>query len=673
MGGSSSKNKAAGKRKKSSLVRKLSMGSARRPRKSTLASVSDQVVDIYKSEPESMVWSHGSDTVAGEDEDDKSLLKRFLATHPLFQHLNKQGVKSAISLLDLVRYDAGDEVVSKDDDTANNFFIVVSGSIEIAEDDGHSHERRRQVLAAHESFGEAGFHYGLTGSYAATAWDDTCLLQLSRKVYDSNKAKAWLRKVDAHIVTTALVFATQRLQRVQFLVALPAEQLVEVARLFSARALHKGERLFAEGDAADSFYVLVSGELVLTLDGSGGFDMLEIKRLADGASFGENSLVDAQPVCATTATAMRSSIVLRLRRADFNRLQAPSAALHADIAGSIRDKSAVTLLSHKFKFGEFLDKHRLLLLASIAVPAFYAPDTVIFEQGSVNPKMFFIVASGSVDVLVEDERVSALEAGEYFGELSIVSGKPHSATIVANGNGARCFMITKDEFTNLFRSEAAVYAEVQIKVLGRAAELRHILHHPAGRKALQEHMVKERASESISFWLAAEEMERLGEQQVSKAVLDAFDVSPEEVVKKRLDDLVTRTRQIFNWFIDPRGPKAINIEGSLRTAIQEAIETQAFSYTIFNDAKDAVYALMEEDNFARFKESDVFEDVLAHIGVYHNDALTSERALSSFTTKTDKVARRDKVAQLARKKAARNKQATFNRKNIQALKDQILE
>ena len=44
---------------------------------------------------------------------------------------------------------------------------------------------------------------------------------------------------------------------------------------------------------------------------------------------------------------------------------------------------------------------------------------------------FHLILEGSADASVAGERVGTIEAGDYFGEISLIDGKPRSATVTA--------------------------------------------------------------------------------------------------------------------------------------------------------------------------------------------------------------------------------------------------
>lgn len=79
-----------------------------------------------------------------------------------------------------------------------------------------------------------------------------------------------------------------------------------------------GEVLFREGDPADVLYMLVSGALGVSVQGSHG-EQWRIARVAPPETIGEMALISNAPRSATV-TALRDSVLLTLARPDFERL-----------------------------------------------------------------------------------------------------------------------------------------------------------------------------------------------------------------------------------------------------------------------------------------------------------------------------------------------------------------
>src|SRR6185369_6783409 len=96
------------------------------------------------------------------------------------------------------------------------------------------------------------------------------------------------------------------------------------------------------------------------------------------------------------------------------------------------------------------------LAAALRIRRFHKAETV-FHQGDPGDALF-IVASGSVKVVLPSDEgaepaiVALLGPGEFFGELAILDGAPHSATIVAI-EPTETLVLHRDAFLALIDSE----------------------------------------------------------------------------------------------------------------------------------------------------------------------------------------------------------------------------
>jgi len=109
-------------------------------------------------------------------------------------------------------------------------------------------------------------------------------------------------------------------------------------------------------------------------------------------------------------------------------------------------------------------RHQIAVASPTAV--FGSGETIV-RQGDEGQSMF-VVMSGTVSVVLEPshDEVARIQAGGYFGEMSLLTGEPRSATVLAAGDTA-----VVEISASLFRRIAAVHPEA-IEEIGMAAVAR---------------------------------------------------------------------------------------------------------------------------------------------------------------------------------------------------------
>ena len=104
----------------------------------------------------------------------------------------------------------------------------------------------------------------------------------------------------------------------------------------------------------------------------------------------------------------------------------------------------------------------------------YGDGEAIVRQGHSGQSMF-VVGTGRASVILEPgaHEVAIIEQGGYFGEMSLLTGEPRSATVVARGD-ARVIEIDADRFRQLGRLHPEAIEQVGVAAVTRRAELDRI-------------------------------------------------------------------------------------------------------------------------------------------------------------------------------------------------------
>src|SRR5687767_1387926 len=110
----------------------------------------------------------------------------------------------------------------------------------------------------------------------------------------------------------------EALRRVPLFASLKPHQLAEMAQMARRQRFGRDEAVFYQGDSGDSFYVILSGQVKVSVSSPEGQEAILVM-LDTGESFGELALLDEQPRSATIE-ATRPTEVLVMRREEFHRM-----------------------------------------------------------------------------------------------------------------------------------------------------------------------------------------------------------------------------------------------------------------------------------------------------------------------------------------------------------------
>jgi CRP/FNR family cyclic AMP-dependent transcriptional regulator len=80
-----------------------------------------------------------------------------------------------------------------------------------------------------------------------------------------------------------------------------------------------------------------------------------------------------------------------------------------------------------------------------------------------------LVLDGEFDVSIQGSHVRTLKEGDYFGEISMIDGKPRSAAVTAR-TPASCLAIPHAAFAKVVESEPEVARVLLVSLAGRLRE-----------------------------------------------------------------------------------------------------------------------------------------------------------------------------------------------------------
>jgi len=138
-----------------------------------------------------------------------------------------------------------------------------------------------------------------------------------------------------------------------------------------------------------------------------------------------------------------------------------------------RDRRTELLASAPLFAG--VDAEGMARVAARTVEVEFPTGRVIARQGEVGTG-FFVIASGAADVVRDGAVIAHLQPGDFFGELSVLDGRPRIAQVIAT-EPTVCLGLASWEFEAAVREEPSVALAVMRGLASRLRELTEGTHH----------------------------------------------------------------------------------------------------------------------------------------------------------------------------------------------------
>ena len=220
-----------------------------------------------------------------------------------------------------------------------------------------------------------------------------------------------------------------------------------VVRLFQPRDFDFGETIFSEGDAPDGMYVVAEGSVRVLVNHDGNETTLA--RFGVGDWFGETAFLDGS----TRTASVRASEHVRVLWLDAF-VFVSLLELHPEIRAAFGDQTRIQTL-HRFlrthAAFENLSLEAATAMFPVLEPIDSTPGTVVVREGESGGAMYF-VEEGRLEVSVvsdsEPRIMGFLRTGDIFGERSLVTGEPRSATVRALSE-VRLLKLDQKDFADL--------------------------------------------------------------------------------------------------------------------------------------------------------------------------------------------------------------------------------
>jgi CRP-like cAMP-binding protein len=244
--------------------------------------------------------------------------------------------------------------------------------------------------------------------------------------------------------------------------------LLAVAEQLTVSDVAAGQRFFGAGDPPAALYIVERGQVRLA-DPSGAEGDIT---LGAGAAFGELELLTGKAYT-RSAEAVDDTTAWTLSAAAFGdvtgRYPELSSALSREVRAPLSpadQKLAGQRLRQLPTFSRWPDDALNDVAAAMLLQHVPARDWV-YRKGDPGEGMF-LLEKGQVELRGDDEVLARLTAGNEFGEMALVTGRPRSSDAVATSD-ANLWVLFRNDFERVMAHYPAVQAAVNETVAQKLA------------------------------------------------------------------------------------------------------------------------------------------------------------------------------------------------------------
>lgn len=239
-----------------------------------------------------------------------------LKKYRFFSDLSEGARQTLSSMLREVRVPRGTNVL-REDETAESFFFVKQGRLEVTKHAHDGQEAKISVISSGQGFGETALLTCSVRTCSVHAQTDALLYELTKKdfgailLHEAAFKHMLCRKAEDHT-------QYNRIKTMQPFALLEPDKMYILMHRMTERTYGLGEDIVVEGERGDFYYIVKSGR-VAVLKQKGEPEQRQVAMLTEGDGFGEEALIRDDPRNAT-CRALEETTVFALDKADFNQI-----------------------------------------------------------------------------------------------------------------------------------------------------------------------------------------------------------------------------------------------------------------------------------------------------------------------------------------------------------------
>jgi len=322
-----------------------------------------------------------------------------------------------VDAFEVVYFGKGERILQQGD-AGDAFFIILSGLVECKSDTSTASTE----LGRLEYFGERALLKDDTRAVNVDAISPVTVAKVTRDIFSD---------VLGPLQTIMETELTRRILRsVPILSHLTETERDQVLLKFKEFQYAPGEKIIAQGEAGDTFYIVKEGSVECFVGGA------LVKTIGNGGYFGERALIKSEPRAADVLAA-GAVTCMALSREDFGA-----------ILGDLEPVLAHNMLKDALRAAPILRSlssvQREMILDCFEFTDFKQGD-LIFRQGDPGYS-FVLIREGEVKCIKDEVEVATLKDGDYVGERSLLFNDPRACDVIVTSESCQTAFLVRETF-----------------------------------------------------------------------------------------------------------------------------------------------------------------------------------------------------------------------------------
>ncbi len=365
----------------------------------------------------------------------------------IFQGLTPEDLLNRVNAFVTEREVPAGRTLFKQGDEPDFFYLVESGLIQETGKDPGGRVILQRWASSGDYVGRMALIRRIAHQTTATVLRDARLLAISTA--DFNTLLELFPPLKERLQRIAVV---NRLLGIPLFGCFSEEQLFHIADLVREVYYPAGQTIFRQGEAADSFYIINTGQVKESATGATSSGQYGPTCLTAGHFLGDDGLLKGEPRRAT-AEAVTDVNLFRLDARHFHWLLELQPRFQAALK-----RPDLGLLQRVKSFSSLKDAERKELAGYMGL-AHFRPGDVLYHQGEVDPTLY-ILYEGEAIIRARDEHGKQrprgyLQAGSSAGESALFLGEARDVTLLSTAQ-TNCFYLTRPDLELFLRERPEI-------------------------------------------------------------------------------------------------------------------------------------------------------------------------------------------------------------------------